>query len=262
MGRGGSRNPADYRTFRPSVIRDNPDDYQLNRGERVLMEGLLLAVPLGSLIRGGRAVNYAIKGARPIRYATASGTRKKMYYDTGRKRIISRRDYRNRAGLYEKMRNPDRAGRILYKKADRQLRSGRFTGPVMRGYDKATRLEMLVNRGPLYYLAYKYMPRAVRTGMAVGAFYLFVRDLIKSPGSSEPVKEPETPSGPRVEYDPGPRELIVFNRLGRSPPTLGRVLQKKIGSRTSSKSKKHRCPPGHRWSSRLRKCVRVNGRRA
>lgn len=268
MGRGGSRDPSDY------ALPDFGSHHQLNRGERILMEGLATAIPLGVAFRGLRALNWLVKGAKPIR--TVRRGRKITIYRqlpgyTGRGGIISRIDYRNRAGLYEKVRLPDRAIRVIWKDTSKKI-SRTFPGRV---FTKVQRTRAFFD-GPVPYAFERLSPPWLRLGVAAYGGYRWLSSFgDKSiPGPKPVLPEKEYPRPPWDHFEPGLTQSTPLARLAeiRDRPYRMRLdrsgallrplfLKPKASPRPQIKSKK-RCPPGHRWSSRLQKCVRVNGRRA
>ncbi len=212
----------------------------LTMGQKVFREGAYL-VAGGVLLKGAQMVNWGIRGARPVQLRR-SGLR---YRDIPSGRLISRSAYRSRPGLYEKLRTPDRMARITAKRVESRIARSR----TYRGYAKIRSIQE-ISEGPAAYLIHRYTPRSVKVGFGVYSAYRWASAFWPS---GETGTETVT-SGSRA--DPN---FILNQRL---PPHLGSILQKKSGSRApipESKSTKG-CPPGHRWSSRLRKCVRV-GRR-
>ena len=255
------RRTTDWRQVHSHRLRTDPSystnmvGYEnLGKRDRVgeaVVDIALVGLPLGGLFRGARVANYLIKGGRPVTFLRR-GKSVTVFRDTSSGRLISSAAYRNRPGLYSKLRQPDRYARAMMKKAEEKIVRTR----TYRVYSKYRGAEKLIE-GPQHWLVHKYTPRSVKVGMFLYGLGTLARSKLSTDGS----QEPETTTDLISLYK---REPLVFNEMVRLPPTLRGILQKKSGSRTSipdSKSRK-RCPPGHRWSSRLRKCVRVNGRRA
>ncbi len=236
-------NQYEMARLRASSQRPGP----LTMGQEVFRDVAYFAVG-GVALKGLQALHYGIKGARVI-HTVRRGKPITLYRlrpgYTGRRGFISRESYRNRPGLLESLRTPDRAGRRFVKRVETRIASTR----TYRGYSKLRSLQELT-KGPMPYLIHRYTPRSVKMGFGVYSAYRWA-------GAFWPSDEPGTEtvsSGPRA--DPN---FILNQRL---PHHLGSTLHKKSGSRApryDSKSKRG-CPPGHRWSSRLRTCVRV-GRR-
>ncbi len=236
-------NQYEMARLRASSRRPGP----LTAGQKVFREVAYFAVG-GLALKGLQALHYGIKGARVI-HTVRRGKPITLYRlrpgYTGRRGFISRESYRNRPGLMESLRTPDRVGRRFVKRVETRIARTR----TYRGYSKFRSLQEL-SEGPMPYLIHRYTPRSVKMGFGVYSAYRWASAFWPS---DEPGTETVT-SGSRAELN-----FILNQRLH---PHLGRILQKKSGSRApvqDSKSKRG-CPPGHRWSSRLRKCVRV-GRR-
>ena len=220
----------------------------LTTGQKVFREISYLAVG-GLALKGVQSIHYGIKGARHVAITLRSGKTLDRYRDIRSGRLISRTAYSARPGLYSKLRTPDRLVRITGKKIEQKVVQTR----TYRVYSKIKGAERLL-KGPSHYLIHRYTPRPVKVGLFLYGGYRWLDRQLSDPNEPETIPVPGT--GPRAEVN-----FILNQRL---PPTSRGISSKKSGSRTSipdSKSKK-RCPPGHRWSSRLQKCVRVNGRRA
>ena len=232
-------------TWVPHDERRKPDAVST-----AIAEIALMALPFGAVVKGGRALNFLIKGASKTNILRR-GKSVSVIRDTSSGRFISQLAYRNRPGLYSRLRQPDRYARAMGKRAEEKIVRTR----TYRAYSKYRGAERLLE-GPQHWLVHKYTPRSVKVGM----FLYGLGTLARSKLATDSSKEPETRTDLISFYK---REPLVFNEMVRLPPTLRGILTKKSGLRTPRRSsEKRRCPPGHRWSSRLRKCVRVNGRRA
>lgn len=253
-------------------------DTSLTRGERVLMEGLALAVPVGWTFRGLRALHHSIKGAKVIntvRRGKQITLYRKLPGYKGRGGYISRINYRNRLGLTDHVRAPDRAARILWKKSVKEPLGRLSRTPLGRVYSKVQRTRAFFE-GPGAYAFERFAPPWLRYGAAAYGGYRYLESLGSKQISGTPTVDTGDESITSWFY-PGAtqrqaerirlvelRDRPFVRRLDRSGEVLPPILKtKSVKSSPHSRIKpRKRCPSGHRWSSRLRKCVRVNGRRA
>jgi hypothetical protein len=219
----------------------------LTTGQKVSREISYLAAG-GLAFRGLRGIHHGIKGAHGVALRLRSGKQLIRFRDRSSGRFVSEIGYRHRKGLPDKVLDPFRLGKAVFRKGEQAVAGSR----TYRAYETVRSLERLV-AGPQAYLIHRYTPRPVKVGyFLLGGYRWFNRFLDDS-------NEPET-----IPASTGPRAELNFILNQRLPPTLGGISRKKSGYyRTRSMSKTEKgCPPGHRWSSRLRKCVRVNRRRA
>ncbi len=206
-------------------------DFVPTARDRFAAEALLTAIPVGWGLRGLRGLHYGIKGARRIRVGKF-GTR---YYDHAAKQFISRDVYRSRAGLvrtsHEVARIPDR----VYK---------RLVGRVQARFPRTSRLYRQVKfvSDPVETIKRRHIPYyGLGVGVAYGydRFRRFRRHLEGS--------------------DPTPSEPGVGDVSLSSASKEKQYLRSRANKNRKSIS---RCPPGHRWSSKARKCVPVRRNRA
>ncbi len=245
-GASGPQISNQYDLARLRASRRTPGP--LTTGQKITREISYLAAG-GLVFRGLQGIHWTIKGAHPVILRLRSGKTLQRFRDRGTGRLVSDIRYRHRRGLPDKLLDPVRGGRALYRKATDKIASTR----TYRAYSKVRSAERLLS-GPQAYLIHRYTPGSVKVGLAIYGGYRWLDRKFGGP------EKPET----NIPALPGKRVPIIFNKSERLPPHLGRILQTKSGliaPHSRIKSQK-RCPPGHRWSSRLRKCVRVNRRRA
>ena len=215
-------------------------------GQIVVREISYFAVG-GLALKGVQGIHYGIKGAHRVAFRLRSGKTLQRFRDRRTGRLVSEIGYRHRRGLPDKLLDPVRGGRAIYRKATDKVVSTR----TYRAYSKVRSTERLLS-GPQAYLIHRYTPRPVKVGLFLYGGYRWLDRQLSDPD------EPETIPVPSA----GPRAELNFIQSQRLPPTLGGISSKKSGSKAphSRLKSKKRCPPGHRWSSRLQKCVRVNRR--
>jgi hypothetical protein len=245
-GNQGRQVTNPYEAARVRASRRTPGP--LTTGQKIFREISYFAIG-GLAFRGIQGIHYGIKGAHGVALRLRSGKHLIRFRDRRTGRFVSEIRYRHRRGLPDKLLDPVRGGRAIYRKATDEIADTR----IYRGYSKVRSVERFLS-GPEAYLIHRYTPSSVKVGLAIYGGY---RWLDHKFGDRD---EPETIQGPLT----GPRAELNFILNQRLPPTLGGISRKKSGliaPHSRIKSQK-RCPPGHRWSSRLRKCVRVNRRRA
>ncbi len=203
------------------------------RRSQIVGELALLAMPLGYGALLARRVHLGIKGVRRINVGKFGG----RYYDTTRRKFISKADYRSRFGLprttFEAVKLPHTVYKEAVKKAQRRFPR---TFRVTRTVDFV--------RDPSGFLKKKYIPYYGFVTAVSGGYGIY-RKFVRNYGS-------EDDGGSRPAF---PQTAVLPGRL---PGGLVNPNTKHKPTRSPSGS----CPPGHRWSSASRTCVPLRRNRA
>lgn len=206
-------------------------DFVPTARDRFAAELLLLAIPVGWGLRGLRGLHYGIKGARRINVGKF-GTR---YYDDAAKRFVSRDVYRSRAGLPRAVLDTARMPNLAYKRQVARVQS-RFPR-TSRAY---RRIQFI--RDPVETLKRRHIPY-YGFGLSVAFGYDRYRRVRRYMGDTDRSADPGDPIGG-----------------GPLPPASSKpsIRTHKTGTRSQNRG----CPPGHRWSRKLRKCVPLRRKRS
>lgn len=198
-----------------------------------------MIVPVGWAFRGLRAVHYGYKGSRPIVFAGKGGRQQVRFYDTTRKRWISKSEYHSREGIggvYPR-------GKALARKAEQRIERSL---PV-RMARKGQRVSTLYHHGPFGYVRQRVLDRVlprsaqyiIGAGLAIDRTSEFIDNITTDDESS----------GSYRRY----RTTLAFDKhepLSRSNLKFG------LNSRTLSPSPSlPKCPSGYRYHRGTRSCV-------
>lgn len=205
-----------------------------------------MALPVGWVFRGARALHYGHKlgkGAKPIVFTGRGGKQQVRFYDTVRKRYISRAEYSRRGGLE----TAPRYAREGYKSGTRYLER-RFPRTV-RTLRRAEQVRSLARRGPVGFakqrLLNRIVPRPVQWGVGLYGAYVTVENTV---GDLFHVEE----AGSYRRF----RTPRVFNERGSLAPSNQSKKVRWIYNRHMKKSQP-RCPTGFRYDPQSNSCVRV-----
>ncbi len=220
-----------------------PDKSEAHRRRADLIGNvLLMGVPLGGVAQRG---HWLLKGARPVvangrRYASITRT-SGLSYRYIRPGFIPKRVYQRRWGLprysREAAKLPDRVKTSMIRKAQKDFPR---TSAVI------SRTQFLLN--PVKFLKKRYIPVPLLWGYQQKDRFdslwntLVIGDRPNTGESGQVTK-------PHREFD------------GAGEPLPPRVLPSISPQRLRKSKSQGRCPPGHRWSSKLKKCVRSRRRR-
>lgn len=221
----------------------------LTTGQKVFREIAIFAVG-GVALRGlglaARGLDWYIRGSRGTTFVRYGNVVTQIRH-TRSGRFISKSAHQSKRGLAETARMPDRLVRTTWKRAsDRFARS-----PVGRLYGKGKSVHSMYT-GPRAYLFNRYAPREVRYGVAAWGLYQIGKDkysdLFPSNGPSLDLTD-------RVKLVPNQYDGAGEPLPPRAQPSLSLQRRRKSKSRS-------RCPLGHRWSSKARKCVPLRRKRS
>ena len=209
------------------------------RRSQVIGEFALLAMPIGWGIGVARRVHYGIKGVRRIKTGKFGG----RYYDTVRRKFISRAEYRSRFGLPRTTIEAAKLPHRMYKSGVQR---------AYRRFPRTTKWARRVDfaRDPSGFLKRKYIPYYGFFTAVSGGYGLY-RTYVRPPQGDESI-----PGITRVPPS--------FNRLDRLGEPLPAVPKEPYHPHRPSQipSQSRRCPPGHRWSSSVRRCVPLRKNRS
>lgn len=200
-------------------------------------------VPVGLGYRAFRFLHYGSKfgkGARPIVFTGKGGRQQVRFYDTSRKRWISRSEYHSREGIggvYPRSRE-------MVRKAEARIER---TLPV-RMARKGQRASTLIHHGPFGYVRQRaldrVLPRSVQYiiagGLAIDRTTEFIDNITDDDESSGSYRRYRTALafGKHEPLSRSNREITGLNSRTLSPfPSLPK------------------CPPGFRYHSGTKSCV-------
>ncbi len=237
--------------YTPALIRQQRQSIgkPLTTGQKISRE-ISYFVAGGVLLRGlglaARGIDWYIRGSRGTTFVR-QGYVVSQFRHTRSGRFISKSAHQSKRGLVETARIPDRLVRTTWKRA-----SNRFArSPVGRVYGKGKTVHSMYT-GPRAYLFNRYAPREVRYGVAAWGFYQIGKDKYSDLFSSN---GPSPEHSDRVKLVPNQYDGAGEPLPPRAPPSLS-------PQRTSKSKFRSRCPPGHRWSSKARKCVPLRRKRS
>ena len=216
---------------------------EAHRRRSVLVGNLALAaMPLGL---GAGALHIGLKGSRWNRAAgTYQAIKAEKFYSPSAARFFTIRKFVSPAARKVKKGLPGRTVQAA-KAADyaiysigKKVREAPIIGGAVRLHDKVSFI-----RNPVHTVA-KRLP-IVGTGILAHHAYGRVKSLYDSYIYGD------------MPGDPGdPRVPIIFNAWdGQGEPLPPRRIPSSPQQRKSESKSRSRCPPGHRWSSKSRKCV-------
>ncbi len=223
---------------------------EAHRRRSVLVGNVALAmVPVAGL--GSRA-HIALKGSKWNRAAgTYQAIKPSRFYSRAQRRQFNIRKFVSPAQRAAKKGLPGRTMQAV-KSADyaiyrvgKKIREAPLIGGAVRLHDKISFL-----RNPVHTVA-RRLP-IIGSGILAHGTYVRVKSIYDSYIYGD------------MPGDPGPSRVpIVFNEWdGQGQPLPPRAISPSPQQRTSKSKIRSRCPPGHRWSSKARKCVPVRRNRA
>jgi len=248
LGQYGPQLPTPQNQYELALVREQRQSIgkPLTTGQKISREIAYFVVG-GAALKGLQVLNWSIKGARGVTFVR-NGRQVRAIRDIRTGRFITRGQYRGKEGLYTKMRMPDRIARTMYSRVTNRI----ARTPAGRLYARGRKYQSMYE-GPKSYLFNRYAPREVRYGVAGYGIYRWVKD-----------KYPDLTKSDGVIPGSGDRVKLVFNTLDNSGERLPPIFQKSFTPhrRSRTSSSRGRCPPGHRWSSKARKCVPLRRKRS
>ena len=216
------------------------EHHEGSRGEKLLAEAALTLVPLGGVVRGARALRWGYHGLRGSRFYRR-GKKGFRFRDkkTGRWR---RRPPTVRHDLYQAQAVARHSYRRAREKVDRHIP---LRGP-RRKLDRLQGRYELVTR-PSAYLERRALGRIIPGGVyTVGGVKYVATRLSSSPSKGRGGPSRKTPTHRRRRR---PR------RQGRAPAEHRKHGGPRRESRRGGRARR-KCPPGHYYSFKSRRCVR------
>lgn len=201
-------------------------------------------IPLGWAFRGLRTVHHGIKGVRYVPRAKQYQSLHRVYGARGRP-WVGRADYARRAGLPTELKVKYGQFKVAERKVKKFVRGIPVVGQVVKF---RSRLHFI--RDPVLWTA----KRVPGLGLGIAGYGLWKRyeHLLVTNGNG-----PNPEQSDRVKLVPN-----TFNQFdGAGEPLPPRVRPSLSPQRRRKSKSQGRCPPGHRWSSKLKKCVRYRRRR-
>ena len=196
--------------------------------------------------------HIALKGSRWNRAAgTYQAIKAEKFYSPSAGRFFKIRKFVSpaqraaRKGLPGRTLQAVKSADYAFYSLGKKAREAPIIGGAVRLHDKVSFL-----RNPVHTVA-KRLP-IIGSGIFAHGTYVSVRSLYDSYIYGD------------MPGDPGSvRVPIVFNTWdGQGEPLPPRRIPSSPQQRTSKSKIRSRCPPGHRWSSKARKCVPLRRNRA